>query len=181
MESRAKTDPGGDVIRMDDMRGPGAHGWRDAARDTDGHVSRNPMTSIFYLLTSSSPRQALIRNKSPHVHYWQGGGRLEYVLITDKGDVQKQVLGPNIAAGDTLQLICPSGYVKGSRLLDGAEWVLVGEAVSPGFDHRDMEMITKDELRALVNDDAFTDIASLAVGPPRVRETMFQHVPAVGL
>lgn len=56
------------------------------------------------------------------MHYWQGGGRLEYVTVSPAGELKRTVLGPNLAEGDSMQFLCPGGeaYMKGCRILDGA-------------------------------------------------------------
>lgn len=45
-----------------------------------------------------------------------------------------------------LQLIVPGGVWKATTLLEG-DWGLLGEAVAPGFDYRDMRFGTEEELR----------------------------------
>jgi uncharacterized protein len=104
---------------------------------------RNELTSIIYMLTHDQPMQWMCLNRSPHVHYWQGGGSLTYTVITPDGEVQSAVLGPNADQGEVIQLGVNGGSYKAVRLVDGAEYGMIGEAVGPGFDFRDFSFVTE--------------------------------------
>jgi predicted cupin superfamily sugar epimerase len=65
---------------------------------------RNELTAITYMLTLDQPMQLMCLNKSPHVHYWQGGGSLTYTVITPDSEVQSAVLGPNVDQVEVIQL-----------------------------------------------------------------------------
>ena len=60
-------------------------------------------------------------------------------MIHPDGRLQTATLGPDLAAGDQLQLAVPGGVWKASHLPAG-EHGLVSEAVSPGFDEADMQL-----------------------------------------
>jgi uncharacterized protein len=108
------------------------------------HGVRPQITSIHYLLTQTQPISRLHRNRSGILHYLQHGGPVEYVLLTADGELQRQVLG--YAPGQALFLFVPGGVWKASRLIDGAEHVLISEAVSPGFVFADHEFAGPDVL-----------------------------------
>lgn len=40
--------------------------------------------------------------------------------MSPAGETRKTVLGPDLAAGDSMQFLCPSGHMKACRILDGA-------------------------------------------------------------
>ena len=106
----------------------------DAVIET-AHGPRALVTSIHYLLTLDEPRGRLHRNRSDILHYLQGGGPVEYLLLDDAGELRRVVLGS--APGQTLFLHVPGGVWKASQLIDGASHALVSEAVVPGFDFAD--------------------------------------------
>ncbi|KAK0752334.1 RmlC-like cupin domain-containing protein [Schizothecium vesticola] len=93
---------------------------------------RNASTSIFYLLTPSSPQGHFHRNQSRTVHTLHRG-RGRYVVIhppTTTGGaarVETFVVGGDVAAGERLQ------------------WVglLISETVVPGFEYEDHEFLTR--------------------------------------
>ncbi len=106
---------------------------------TTAHGERAAMSSIHYLLTDDSPIGHLHRNRADILHYWQLGSAVRYWLIDPAGAMSCVVLGPNLRAGQQLQLLVPGGCWKASEL-PGGEYGLVAEAVCPGFDFADHEM-----------------------------------------
>ncbi|WP_273455043.1 cupin domain-containing protein [Nevskia ramosa] len=115
-------------------------GWFKRIHTSDAVVetaqgSRALVTSIHYLLTVDEPRGRLHRNRSDILHYLQGGGPVEYLLLEDSGELRRVVLGS--APGQVLFLHVPGGVWKASQLIDGTSHALVSEAVVPGFDYAD--------------------------------------------
>ena len=100
---------------------------------------RNVMTSILYLLTDDRPTNYFHKNLSDMVHYFQAGSALTYMIIHPNGEFEKIQLGMNIDAGEVPQLIVKGGCWKAATLLSG-EYGLLGEAVAPGFEYRDMQL-----------------------------------------
>jgi uncharacterized protein len=49
------------------------------------------------------------------------------------------LLGPDLAAGQHVQLLVPAGVWQGSRLVEGGNTALLGCTVSPGFDYADYQ------------------------------------------
>ncbi len=112
---------------------------------------RFTLTSIFYLLTNTSPLGQWHKNLSDIVHYYHLGNPVEYSMIHPDGRLEQVVLGSDILAGQSLQLIVNGGVWKSSRLLksdgikddclkDAYDFGLVSEAVSPGFEFIDMSL-----------------------------------------
>lgn len=108
--------------------------------------SRSVMTSIYYLLTDDRPVDHLHQNKSDIMHYFQAGAAITYILVDLEGRLSKVKLGMNIAEGEVPQLLVPQGYWK-AAVLETGEYGLLGEAVAPGFDYRDMTIAKADEIR----------------------------------
>ncbi|MCC2615729.1 cupin domain-containing protein [Aestuariibacter halophilus] len=116
----------------------------------DGRGNRSLLTSIYYLLSKDSPIGHFHKNHSDIVHYFHAGDAITYYLIFDDGHIETPVLGPDVSAGQTLQLIVPGGVWKASHLLDNgsAGYGLIGEAVAPGFDYQDMTLADRETLQA---------------------------------
>ena len=55
-------------------------------------------------------------------------------------------MGPDPLQGHVMQMVVPSKVMKAGVLSKGAEYFLVGEGVSPGFDFRDFKFTTYDEI-----------------------------------
>ncbi|KAL1522627.1 hypothetical protein AB1Y20_017608 [Prymnesium parvum] len=140
MHSKGKTDATGDLMEAKQPNGRPREGGQ-----------RNVMTSIYYCLTTDSPCQWWANNMSDHVHYWHGGGSLTYHVVHPNGCYERLVLGPRADLGETMQLIVRGGSFKCAHLEHGnGEFVILGEAVAPGFDFRDFAFVRAPELKALV-------------------------------
>lgn len=118
---------------------------RDSIESAAGE--RYTLTSIYYLLTDDAPIGHWHCNASDILHYFHLGQPLEYFMIHPDGQLETAVLGPELAAGQQLQLAVKGGVWKASRLLAG-DYGLISEAVSPGFDAADMQLGRRDELLA---------------------------------
>ncbi len=112
---------------------------------------RSVMTSIYYLLTDDRPIDHLHKNQSDIVHYFQAGSPITYILVDLDGRLHRVKLGLDIAQGEVLQLIVPGGYWK-AAVLETGEYGLLGEAVAPGFDYRDMTIAKADDISAQLPD-----------------------------
>lgn len=108
------------------------------ATPRDGNL-RNLCTSIYYLLTADRPIDYLHKNKSDIIHYFHGGDPITYIVIYPEGEVKTQKLGFNLKAGEKPQLLVEGGCWK-TAFLEKGEYGLLGEAVAPGFDYRDLEI-----------------------------------------
>ena len=82
------------------------------------------------------------RNRHDITHFHHMGGAARYLLISAAGDFEQITLGPNHAAGQRPCFTAPGGWWKSSHLAPGADFCLISEAVSPGFDYADHEMAT---------------------------------------
>ncbi len=109
--------------------------------------NRAMMTSIYYLLTDDRPLDHLHQNQSDIMHYFHAGDPITYTLVDLAGNLQRVTLGLDVARGEVPQLLVPGGYWKAAELTAG-EYGLLGEAVAPGFDYRDMRVATAAEIRA---------------------------------
>ena len=108
--------------------------------------SRSLMSSIYYLLTEDSPTGHWHCNQSDIIHYWQHGSEISYYTISPEGDWQHTLLGPDLRAGQQLQLVVPGGYWKASHLTRG-KYGLISEAVCPGFDYQDMVLAEPETMK----------------------------------
>jgi len=109
--------------------------------------TRSLLTSIYYLLTDDRPIDHLHQNKSDIMHYFQAGSPITYVLVDLNQTLRRVKLGLNVAQGEVPQLLVPKGYWK-AAVLESGEYGLLGEAVAPGFDYRDMAIAKADKIRA---------------------------------
>lgn len=112
-------------------------------------ASRPAMSSIYYLLSNHSPTGFLHRNRSEIMHYWQGGGAIRYTLLLQDGSLRCAVLGPDLLAGQQLQLLAPANCWKASELIASHyDYGLISEAVCPGFDYQDHQLATPIDIQS---------------------------------
>lgn len=104
-----------------------------------GDGPRFTMTSIYYMLTRESPVGRWHLNRSDIVHYFHLGSPVSYYLIDAEGRLETVELGPDLEAGQQLQLSVRGGMWKASHLQAG-DYGLISEAVAPGFDDQDMQL-----------------------------------------
>ncbi len=109
------------------------------------------LTSIYYMLTDDSPIGYLHKNGSDIIHYYHAGSALKYILLSADGRLEEKYLGNNLEKGQQLQLVVRAGCWKATELL-GGEYALISEAVSPGFDYRDMQIADEGLIKKLFND-----------------------------
>ncbi len=113
---------------------------------------RDSLSCIYYLLDQASAVGHWHQNQSDILHFHQGGNAIRYSLIDLTGNLSQVILGPDLLAGQQLQLVVPSGYWKASELIIKSEqqdnWGLISEVVTPGFDYQDMKLATRQQMQA---------------------------------
>ncbi len=98
-------------------------------------------TAIYYLLTPTT-FSCLHRLQTDEVYRFYLGSPVEMLWLCGDGQSRVITLGPNLAAGQALQLVVPAGIWQGSRLLAGDhsyDYALMGTTMAPGFDYSDYE------------------------------------------
>ena len=139
-------------------------------RRPDGDPRRNALTSIFWVPTVACPRLPLAINRSDHVHYWQGGAAFEYTLFDPATKaLSRVVLGPDLRAGQKLQVPVRGGVWKCGRLLAAAgpgasDCCIIGEAVGPGFDFHDFTWATPAMIAAACTPEQAAELAGYVHG-----------------
>jgi predicted cupin superfamily sugar epimerase len=106
---------------------------------------RSTVSSIYYLVTPDS-YSMLHRLQSDEIYHFYLGDPLELHQVTSSGAHTKTLLGPDLLGGQRPQAVIPAGSWQASRLIEGSfGYSLVGTTVSPGFDFRDFEMLTRSD------------------------------------
>jgi uncharacterized protein len=99
---------------------------------------RSASTAIYYLLTPNTV-SALHRLASDEIFHFYLGSPVRMLQLDPNGGGKEIVLGPNLAAGQQVQVLAPRGVWQGSLLEPGGEFALLGCTVAPGFDYADYE------------------------------------------
>lgn len=101
---------------------------------TDKAVS----TAIYYLLTPDT-FSALHRLPADEVFHFYVGDPVQQLQLFPDGSGRVVVLGPDVLAGQSPQLVVPAGVWQGSCLAPGGSFALMGTTMAPGFDFDDYE------------------------------------------
>jgi predicted cupin superfamily sugar epimerase len=110
---------------------------------------RSFSTSIYFLLEKGDI-SALHRIKSDEIWHFYGGAPLTLHAFTLQGDHLELKLGPDLAAGDSFQIVVPAGCWFGAELSGPGEYSLVGCTVAPGFDFADFQLGNRRDLQHLI-------------------------------
>ena len=112
--------------------------WPAAALPSRYRADRRASTAIYYLLTPGT-FSALHRLQSDEVFHFYLGSPVRMLQLAPDGGSREVVLGPDVLAGQQLQVVVPRGVWQGSLLEPGGDFALLGCTVAPGFEYVDYE------------------------------------------
>jgi predicted cupin superfamily sugar epimerase len=93
-------------------------------------------TAIYYLLEAGTFSEMHVLDSDEIFHFYLGDP-VEMLQLHPDGGSEVFVLGPDLAAGQHVQLVVPAGVWQGTRLVDEGRVALLGCTVTPGFDFAD--------------------------------------------
>src|SRR5579863_2411537 len=103
-------------------------------------------TAIYYLLEAGTFSEMHVLASDEIFHFYLGDP-VEMLQLLPDGGSALITLGPDLAAGQRVQLVVPAGVWQGTRLVDdgkarGDKVALLGCTVTPGFDFADYRNAT---------------------------------------
>jgi hypothetical protein len=93
-------------------------------------------TAIYYLLEPGTFSEMHVLSSDELFHFYLGDP-VEMLQLWPDGRSEVVVLGPDLAAGQHVQLLVPAGVWQGTRLVGDGKVALLGCSVVPGFDFAD--------------------------------------------
>jgi uncharacterized protein len=119
--------------------------WRsDVTLWPDGYTGQRATATCIYFMLGPGEESRWHVVKSAEIWLWHRGGPLHIKLGGDAEAPALQprtmVLGPNVAAGESPQVIVPPGVWQAAQPASD-ESVLVSCVVSPGFDFADFHLL----------------------------------------
>lgn len=91
-------------------------------------------TAIVALLTDApGDHSALHRLPTDEIWHFHLGDPLQMLLLAPDGTSRTPVLGPDVLAGQHVQLTVPAGTWMGARVAAGGSWTFFGCTMAPGF------------------------------------------------
>lgn len=106
---------------------------------------RNYSTCIYFLLTSEV-FSAFHRIFQDEIWHFYDGSPIDLHIITEDGEYTKTIIGRDIDRGQIPQIVVSGGSWFAATVSNQDDYSLIGCTVSPGFDFRDFELPTRNEL-----------------------------------
>jgi predicted cupin superfamily sugar epimerase len=108
---------------------------------------RHHGTAIYYLLEPGTFSEMHVLDSDEIFHFYLGDP-VEMLQLRADGRSAVFTLGPDLAAGQHVQLVVPAGVWQGTRLIGDGKVALLGCTVTPGFDFADYRSASYEELAA---------------------------------
>jgi len=121
---------------------------RTYASEGTVELARGPRhlgTAIYYLLEPGTFSEMHLLDADEILHFYLGDP-VEMLQLYPDGRSAVFILGPDLAAGQHVQLVVPAGVWQGTRLLCDGNVALLGCTVTPGFDFADYRSGSYDKL-----------------------------------
>jgi predicted cupin superfamily sugar epimerase len=119
---------------------------------------RHYSTAIYYLLREGE-KSRFHRLLQDEVWHFYRGDPLRFVMILPGGEFSDVLLSSDFEGGGAPQRVVRAGTWFGAVSLGGARgYSLAGCTVAPGFDYRDFELASADEMRKLFPDRNLDEI-----------------------
>lgn len=93
-------------------------------------------TAIYYLLEAGTFSEMHVLESDEIFHFYLGDP-VEMLQLHPDGSSAVLTFGPDLAAGQQVQVVVPAGVWQGTRLLGDGKVALLGCSVTPGFDFAD--------------------------------------------
>ena len=100
------------------------------------HGARAAGSAIYYLLEAGAFSEMHVLASDEMFHFYLGDP-VEMLQLLPDGGSAVVTLGPDLAAGQQVQLTVPAGVWQGTRLVGDGKVALLGCTVTPGFHHAD--------------------------------------------
>ena len=104
-------------------------------------------TAIYYLLEAGTFSEMHVLASDEIFHFYLGDP-VEMLQLYEDGRSAVFTLGPDLAAGQHVQMVVPAGVWQGTRLIERGKVALLGCTVTPGFDFADYRNGSYAELAA---------------------------------
>jgi uncharacterized protein len=102
-------------------------------------------TAIYYLLEPGTFSEMHVLDSDEMFHFYLGDP-VEMLQLRPDGSSAVFTLGPDLEAGQHVQLVVPAGVWQGTRLIGDGKVALLGCTVTPGFDFADYRNASYAEL-----------------------------------
>ena len=107
-----------------------------------------PLGSALYFLVTPGAPVRLHRIRNDQLYHYYLGDPLEVFLLHGDGSTERVIVGPDLRAGQRVQLLIPGNTFHTARLTGQRRWFLGASTEWPGVIPADVEIGKLDELAA---------------------------------
>ena len=105
-----------------------------------------PMGSALYFMLTPQEPVKLHRIRNDQLYHYYLGDPIEVLLMLTDGSTQHHVVGPDLRAGQTPQLLIPGNTFHTARVIGSRQWFLGASTEWPGVEPVDVELGNADAL-----------------------------------
>jgi predicted cupin superfamily sugar epimerase len=129
------------LLKLEPLAVEGGYHRRSYASTSTVELPRGerPLSSAIYYLLEAGDFSALHWLESDEIYHFYLGDSVEMLQLFPDGSSEAFFLGPDLQAGQHVQLIVPAGVWQGARLAGDGKVALLGCTVTPGFDYADYQ------------------------------------------
>jgi uncharacterized protein len=102
-------------------------------------------SALYFMLTPEEPVK-LHRIRNDQFYHYYLGDPIEVLMLMTDGSTQHHVVGPDLRAGQKVQLFIPGNTFHTARVVGSRRWFLGGSTEWPGVEPADVELGKMDEL-----------------------------------
>jgi len=129
-----------------------------------------PLGSALYFVVTPEAPVRLHRIRNDQLYHYYLGDPLEVFLLHADGGTERVIVGPDIRAGQRVQLLIPGNTFHTARLIGQRRWFLGASTEWPGVVPADVEIGNLDELAAKYPSVA-PDLRAIAASVQQVAAT----------
>jgi uncharacterized protein len=107
-----------------------------------------PMGSALYFMLTPDEPVKLHRIRNDQFYHYYLGDPIEVLMLMTDGSTQHHVVGPDLRAGQKVQLFIPGNTFHTARVAGSRRWFLGGSTEWPGVEPADVELGKMEELAA---------------------------------
>src|SRR5215216_2376248 len=126
-------------------------------------------SALFFLVTLEAPVR-LHRIRNDQLYHYYLGDPLEVFLLHADGGTERVIVGPDIRAGQRVQLLIPDNTFHTARLIGQQRWFLGASTEWPGVIPADVEIGKLDEIASRYPSVA-ADLRAIAASVQHVAQT----------
>lgn len=104
------------------------------------------MGSAIYFFLHGNHCSVLHRLRTDEIYHFYLGDPVELLLLSPHGASNVMILGPDLEAGQQVQVVVPRGVWHGARLGAGGRFALLGTTMAPAYDPSDFELGEREAL-----------------------------------